>query len=277
MPKPRYVKTPAELQLAEKFNPEFLPSTLRQIRAVYETDPDVAAAVLPPPLRPAARPEVGVTISQVAMRLAPGFEISIGAALFGVRAAYDGVEGLYLLTMPMTTEGAVVGGRETYGEPKKLTQIDFDWDADPNCATVTRHGVPYMELRGSRREALPAREFTEHAYCFKCLPALERGKGLEFDPLLVRLEWHHDLTRVERMDGEVILRESMMDPVADLPVRRVVDMTYEAGRTRSGGKVLRSVAAADLLPFLHQRYDDIVPVLAAMAGADVGEASPSDA
>lgn len=277
MSRNRYVKTPAERALAEKFNPEFLPSTLRQIRAVYETDPEIAAAVLPPPLRPAARPEVGVTISQVAMQLAPGFDVSIGAALLGVRAVHEGVEGLYLITMPMTTEGAVVGGRETYGEPKKLAQIDFDWGSDVISATVTRHGVPYMELRGRRGEALPAREFTEHAYCFKCLPALERGKGLEFDPLLVRLEWHHHFARVERMDGEVILRESMMDPVADLPVRRVVGMTYEEGSTRSGGKVLCSVPAAGFLPFLHSRYDDIVPMLASLAGADGEEVGASHA
>jgi acetoacetate decarboxylase len=277
MSKNRYVKSPAELIVAEKFNPEFLPSTLRQIRALYETDTEIVAAVLPPPLQPAARPEVGVTISQVAMQLAPGFDISIGAALLGVRATYEGVEGLYLITMPMTTEGAVVGGRETYGEPKKLAQIDFDWDADVITATVTRHGVPYLELKGRRQDPLPARELTEHAYCFKCLPALERGKGLEFDPLLVRLEWHHTFGRVERMDGAVILRESMFDPVVDLPVRRIVSMTYEEGTTRSGGKVLCSVPAAGFLPFLHSRYDDIVPLLASMAATDAEEANAGHA
>jgi len=269
MAKLRYVKNAQELALAAKFNPEFLPSSLRQIRAVYETDPDIVAAVLPPPLRAARRPEVGVTISQVAIHFAPGFDIAIGAAIFGVRAVYEGVEGLYMITMPMTTEGAVVGGRETYGEPKKLAEIDFKWDADMISATVTRHGVPYLELKGTAGAALPPQEFTEYAYCFKCLPALEHGKGLEFDPLLVRLEWHHSLAKAQSMTGEVVLRESMFDPVADLAVRRVVSMTYEEGRTRSSGKVLRSVPAANLLPFLHQRYDDVVPMLAALGVNEV--------
>jgi acetoacetate decarboxylase len=265
----RYVKSADDLALAAKFNPEFLPSSLRQIRAVYETDPDLVTAVLPPPLRAAGRPEVGVTISQVAIHFAPGFDVSIGAGIFGVRAVYENVEGLYMITMPMTTEGAVVGGRETYGEPKKLAAIDFTWDEDIISATVTRHGVPYLELRGTRGTALPPREFTEYAYCFKCLPALDHAKGLEFDPLLVRLEWHHSLANAQAMDGEVVLRESMFDPVADLPVRRVVSMAYEEGRTRSGGKVLRSVPAANLLPFLHQRYDDVVPMLAALGVNEV--------
>jgi acetoacetate decarboxylase len=269
MSQPRYVKNAEDLALAAKFNPEFLPSSLRQIRAVYDTDPDIVAAVLPQPLRATSRPEVGVTISQVAIHFAPGFDVSIGAAIFGVRAVYEGVEGLYMITMPMTTEGAVVGGRETYGEPKKLAQIDFHWDEEIISATVTRHGVPYLELRGTTGAALPPQDFTEYAYCFKCLPALEHGKGLEFDPLLVRLEWHHSLAKVQRMNGEVVLRESMFDPVADLPVRRVVGMTYEEGRTRSSGKVLRTVPTVNLLPFLHQRYDDVVPMLAALGVNEV--------
>lgn len=272
MGKIRYVKDADDLRLAAKFNPEFLPSSTRQIRARYETDPELIAAVLPPPLKPGSRPEVGVTISEVKVHMAPGFDIEIGAAIFGVSAVYDGVEGLYMITMPMTTEGAVVGGRETFGEPKKLAQIEFEWADDGVGATVTRHGVPYLELRGRRGAGRSAGRITEYAYCYKCLPALEKGKGLEFDPLLVRLTWETELTAIADVTGEVILRESMLDPVADLPVRRVVSMTYEEGRSRSSGKVLTSVPAAALLPYVHQRYDDITPMLAAMAPPEAAHA-----
>jgi Acetoacetate decarboxylase (ADC) len=272
MTKPRYVKSADELRLAAQFDPEFLPSSTRQIRARYETDPDLIAAVLPPPLEPGKRPEIGVTISEVKVHMAPGFDIEIGAAIFGASAVYDGVEGLYMITMPMTTEGAVVGGRETFGEPKKLAQIDFQWSDESVGATVTRHGVPYLELRGRRGAPKNATRFTEYAYCYKCLPALEKGKGLEFDPLLVRLTWEHALDKVADVAGEVILRESMLDPVVDLPVRRLVSMTYEEGRSRSSGTVLTSVPAAALLPYLHQRYDDITPMLAAMAPPEAARA-----
>lgn len=271
MAKTRYVKSPEELRTAAKFNPEFLPSSMRQIRALYETDREVIAALLPPPLKPAAVAHIGVTISQVSMHLGPGFDIEIGAGVFGAAAVYDGVEALYMITMPMTTEGAVVGGRETYGEPKKLADIDFRKDGETVSASVTRHGITYLELTGRVRESLGPRQLTQHAYCFKCLPALDRAKGLEFDPLLVRLEWRNRLEKVERLDGDVILRESPMDPVVDLPVRRIIAMTYEEGSSHSNGTVLCSVPAAGFLPYLHQRYDDITPMLAAMAdhGAQV--------
>ena len=73
---------------------------------------------------------------------------------------------------------------------------------------------------------------------------------------MVRLEWKHRHEKVERLEGEVVLRESPFDPVADLPVRRLVRLEYEEGTTESNGKVLRSVPGEWLLPFLHQRYDD---------------------
>ena len=89
------------------------------LEAVYETDPDVIAAVLPPPLKPGPEPLVRLNISTVTM---PG-DLIFGAGWFGVQACHDDVLGEYPLLMPMTTEQATVGGRETFGEPKKIAEI----------------------------------------------------------------------------------------------------------------------------------------------------------
>ena len=170
---------------------------------------------------------------------------------------HDGAEGIYLVTMPMTTEQAVIGGRETYGEPKKIAQVDFTRDGDRVSATVARMGITYLEAQGSLGASLPPRRFSEVAYCFKALPSCEPDRALDADPLLVRLEWRHDHSAVHRVEGgELILRESPFDPVVDLPVRRLVTFEYEEGTTESNGRVLRSVPGDWLLPFLHQRYDE---------------------
>ena len=266
MGKLRYVKSPEELELAAQFNPEFLPSHIKQLRAVYESDAEIISAVLPPPLEAiAGRPEIGITISQVTMHLGPGIDVEIGAGLFGVRASYEGVEGLYLITMPMTTEGAVVGGRETYGEPKKLAEIDFKKDGNQVEASITRQGIPYIQLRGTIGASAGNDEFTEYAYCFKCLPSLDKSKAFEFDPLLVRLEWQHKMEQLNSFDGEIILNESPFDPVADIPVRKIVSIRYEEGGTTSSGQVLRSVPGEWIVPYLHQRYDDTAGMLAEFA------------
>jgi acetoacetate decarboxylase len=252
----RWLKSLEQVKRDAERNPEFLSSTVRSIRVVYETHPALAAALIPKPLVPAARPEVCATFSHVAMHITKDFTLEIGSAVFGVRASYDGVDGLWLLSMPMTSEQAVTGGRETYGEPKKIAQIAFSRDGDRVSSSVTRMGIPFLEARGTLREALGPRELVEYAYCVKALPACEKGKGFDGDPQLVRLEWKHRHTQSHRVEGELVLRDSPFDPVADLPVRRLVRMEYEEGGTESNGRVLRAIPGEWLLPVLHQRYDD---------------------
>jgi acetoacetate decarboxylase len=252
----RYVRTLEQIKQAREKDPEFLPSTVRSVRCVYETDAKIARALLPKPLEPAA-PEVCVTFSHVAMHLSPERTLEIGSAIFGVRAVYDGVPGIYLLTMPMTTEQAVIGGRETYGEPKKIAQIEFTKQGDRVAAKVSRMGMTYLSVSGAVGKPLGAREFVEHAYCVKASPSCDPSRALDGDPLLVRLEWRHTHTGAWQVDGgSLVLGESPLDPVADIPVRRLVCCEYEEGRTQSNGRVLRSIPGDWFLPFLHGRYDD---------------------
>jgi acetoacetate decarboxylase len=256
MAKLRYVKTPEQVAKAAASNPEFLSSKVRSIRVVYETDPAIVRAVTPRPLEPSDRPEVCVTFSHVAMQITPEFTFEIGSAIFGTRATYEGVDGIFLLTMPMTTEAAVVGGRETFGEPKKIADIEFSHEDGRLSASVSRFGMTYLGFQGAVAETLGPRAFTEHAYCYKAFPSCDPDKAFDDDPLLVRLEWRHEHASAARVDGELIVAESPLDPVADLPVRRIVSMEYEEGTSQSNGRVLRRVPGEWVLPFLHARYDD---------------------
>jgi acetoacetate decarboxylase len=257
MAKVRYVKTLDQVKAAWESNPEFTRSRVCSIRCEYETEPAIAAAVVPKPLETTERSRVCVTFSHVAIEITPEFTLEIGSAIFGVKASYDGEEGIYLITMPMSSEQAVIGGRETYGEPKKIAQIELGKDDGAVSATVARMGMTYLSARGTIGEKLGPRDFTEVAWCFKAWPSCDEGKVLDADPLLVRLEWRQQHTGAWRVDGgELTLGQSPLDPVADLPVKRLVRCEYEEGTTQSNGRVLRAVPGEWLLPFLHQRYDD---------------------
>src|SRR5947207_10324954 len=104
------------------------------LTAIYETDPEIIAAVLPPPLEPPAEPLVRATITVVEMPGLPTF----GAGYFAVRARHEGTDGEYPLFMPMTTEQATVGGRETFGEPKKIGEVWVERDGDAVRGVVAR-------------------------------------------------------------------------------------------------------------------------------------------
>lgn len=219
--------------------------------AVWESDPDAVAAVLPPPLEPTGRPLVRATISKVEL---PGYPL--GAGSVAVAAAHHGVEGWYPLVMPMTHERALTGGREVFGEPKKLGEVTVDRDGPVVRAALARHGIAFVEVRGAVSGPLPAPEpIRKTDFYFKFLPAVD-GSGLDLDPVLVHCLRHEKVRRLERITGEVVLRESMYDPVADLPVHTLVELTLGEKTTDQQGRVVERVSAESLLPYIHQRYDD---------------------
>ncbi|MFP6605534.1 MAG: hypothetical protein VCC19_03075, partial [Myxococcota bacterium] len=61
----RYVKTLEQVKKAQESNPEFLESTARSIRCVYETDLEIAKALVPKPLV-VEEPEINVTFTHLA-------------------------------------------------------------------------------------------------------------------------------------------------------------------------------------------------------------------
>ena len=127
MSKLRYLKSPEELQAAAENNLEFFDAKMQAVKVFYKTTPGLVEQLIPSPLQPADDPIVRVVMSRVFVDLHDGLEF--GAATFGVNCKYKDIDGIYEITMPMEGEGVVVGGRETYGEPKKTS-----WVNHPLCS-----------------------------------------------------------------------------------------------------------------------------------------------
>jgi acetoacetate decarboxylase len=220
--------------------------------ALWETDPDVVAQVLPPPLKPGERPLVRVNISRVDLYGHP-----LGAGSVAVAARHGDVDGWYPLVMPMTTERALIGGREVFGEPKKLGEVEVERDGRAVRARLARHGVAFVEVDGTVTGPLPvpAGPETRTDFYFKFLPAVD-GHGLDGDPVLVHCTRRERARRLESVTGRVVLRDSPYDPVADLVVRALVGITTGEKTSEQSGRVAERVSARALLPYVHQRYDD---------------------
>jgi acetoacetate decarboxylase len=225
--------------------------------ALYETDPGLIAQVLPPPLCATDTPIVKVSIATVTIDR-PGVPV-FGAGTFGVQCTHGDVTGFYPLLMPMTTEQSVIGGRETFGEPKKLAQISLDRTGDQLVGTVTRLGTTIIELRGTVGEEVeppPVSTRTDFYLKFLRDPG---GAGFDADPRLVHCHRTETTRKREAVVGEIILRESPFDPVADLPVRRILEMHLSERQSQQRGEIVATLDSAAVLPYAHQRYDDIHP------------------
>lgn len=222
--------------------------------AIYETDPEAIAAVVPPPLAPTDEALVRISIATVDLgRGRPPF----GAGTFAVRAQHDGTTGNYPLLMPMTTEQAVVGGRETFGEPKKLAAVGLEASDDHVHGWFERMGVRIVDVDGTITGELSLPDDVRRTDFYVKFLLDPAGKGFDADPSLVYCHREEKTRRLLGVDGMIRLTDSPFDPVADLPVRRIVSIDVGERSSVQRGEIVATLPPESIAPYVHQRYDDL--------------------
>src|SRR5215471_10626177 len=194
------------------------------VTVVWETDPDVIKAVLPPPLEPSS---ATARIRFATVDMGTGIPV-FGAGWFGVRARHGNVEGEYALFMPMSTEQATIGGRETYGEPKKIGAVTIDvgradaaepgtaqrgrpQEGDNVTARFERLGFRLAELTGTLGAAIEIAPKDKVDFYYKCSPSPD-GKGFDTEPAFVYCRRHEEARDGRTIDGTLTLGDSPVDP-----------------------------------------------------------------
>lgn len=221
------------------FLPEFKGAEM--LRVVFQTDPKVIAKILPKPLTPTRKP---LGLAFVARYRATNFGVSYDEGALFVNAAYKGEIGKYCLSMPVTNDMAMIGGRERYGFPKKMADaITLERDGGHVVGSVVRHGAELMHLEAELtdevdlgapdpagvpwtkdsegRDALKAVSFL-----FKFFPAAS-GSGFEDPPRLIRqVTLFRPRLGLKGGTGKLELGGSTADPLGEIPVRDVLTATY---------------------------------------------------
>lgn len=248
----RYGPRPPEKRVDHEIDATKAPIATEAVTITYTTDPSIVEEVLPRPLEPATDPVVRIYLQRVVIDGRPPF----GSAVFSVAARHGDVEGDYPLFMPQSTEQSVIGGRETFGEPKKLGEISVDRSGDQIHAWVSRLGYQLIDVNGRVTGGLdlpPDQVNTE--FYFKFLRAPD-GDGVT-DPHLVYGRYHRHYEVFEAIDGTVDLGDSPLDPVADLAVKELRSITWCRRRTIQTAEIAERIPQEWILPYVHQRYDDV--------------------
>lgn len=229
---------------------------LPSLEVVYLTDPDVLAAVIPPPLEPPDEPRVHTRITEINLQFGD-FNYHEMVGYFAVDAKYRGEPGEYPLLIPIDVEPAVSISREKFGEPKKLADIELTRDGDHVEGRMTRQGVTFVEIVGDVTAKLdtPA-EYPAIQWWFKFLPAVE-GEGFDAGPLLVRVDQVRAPHSLERVEGKLVLRDLPSCPVVDLPVVETVATHWTTRRATHQPRVVGPVDPAAFEPYAHSRYDSM--------------------
>ena len=193
-----------------------------RLEVTYLTDPEIVAAVLPPPLRPAPEPRVRVHFTRIEIN----GRLHEVVCSFLVDAMFGDQIGQHCLVMPIDLPDAIAPSRERFGEPKKLAEMTFEREGDHVRASVTRQGVTIIDVVADVSGPLGTPEPYEVVqFWYKFLPAVS-GTGFDAGPFLVTLHQTCKPESAEKLEGKIVLRDLPGTPVADLPVLQQESMRY---------------------------------------------------
>jgi len=246
-----FVKRPDEIARIERAmsHPRFVNSEMLSVE--FLTDASVVEHVLPPPLEPAGAPRVRAMVGRWQSNCVGDYK---GGAIY-VPARHGSVEGDYVLAMYMSTDAAMVYGRDLFGEPKKLADSALYRHGDTLLGWVDRNGVRLIELHGQVATDVGPFEDEGVNFNFKARPAAD-GAGLQEDAILTQANFDVRAVAAREGAGSVVLRGTVHDPLDELPVRSVLRATFVECDLVASCRAVATVPADVFAPYHHGRHDD---------------------
>ena len=233
---------------------------------LWETKPDIVKRLLPPPLKPARKP---LAIAFVANYPRTNFGVSYLESALLLRAEFNGEAGNYCLSMPVTNDIAMAAGREIFGYPKKIANIQFNRRGKVAEGLAERHSVRFFEVRAELTGKFNVDEaqgiFGEVfgtggsrvgvSYNFKHFPSPE-GMGFDYHPRLVREEVEFRPNSAEAGKAEILLRPSDYEPWVEVEIVRLLGAIYTIGNnSMRKGKVVAEVDPMAFAPYAFLKWD----------------------
>ena len=149
--------------------------------------------------------------------------------------------------MPMTTEQSLIGGREVNGEPKKLAEVEVHRDGDRRLGAHRPHGLRPSARSSARISGTRDNyETGEDRLLVQAVTLAARQPASSTrtrSSSTARRPSAPGCTR--SIDGELILKEAPLDPMADLVVRRMVDLNWTERASTQVGRIIGPVPRAE--------------------------------
>ena len=217
--------------------PPFYYRNTRSISVAFETDLEAALEALPAPL----------TLSEPATAILSFYEYPwttfgpYNEAILSILVEHKGRPMNYIMHIAVTTEPPMLAGREIWGFPKKLAQIEFKNDRDMIYGTLERPaGIRLASaIVRPERPADNGHSGAPPPVSMRLIPSAEE-KGR---PVLCGA--HRDARRGQSDEawtgvGSIAFAESSrLDPWNRLPVKQVIQASYMLSEMTLGfGKVI---------------------------------------
>lgn len=259
-----FLKAPEELLKLKResfdfYNAEFLST-------YWETKPEIVKKLLPPPLKPAKHPVASVFIAKYPRT---NFGVSYHEGALFLFAEYDGITGAYCLAMPVDNDMAMIGGRETFGYPKKMSNIQFEKKEKSFKGSVERLGIKYVEIQAELNNKTNAKDFLKIGMDLGLNPAKPGSiiynykyflspnyEGFDYDPRLIREEITMQSSELALGEFEIVLNPSEDDPWYEIEIERLLGCVYLKTNTQmQPGEVVAEIDSKQFEPYAYMKLD----------------------
>ncbi|MFX1408368.1 MAG: acetoacetate decarboxylase family protein [Promethearchaeota archaeon] len=229
-----FVKTPEELMKLKRESFNFYDAEFFVV--FWETKPEIVKKMLPPPLKPVKHPVVQAFVANYPKT---NFGVVYKESALFLFAEYDGIIGSYCLAMPVDNDMAMIGGREVFGYPKKMSKLFLKRDGDIVEGWVERHGIRYFGAKATLNNKTNAKDAlkilldlgldpnnpgsTTYNFKFFRSPLYE---GFDYNPRLIREEITMQAKEFKMGEVEINLKSSEMDPWSDIEIVRILGGLY---------------------------------------------------
>jgi len=237
------------------------------ITVLWETKQEIINNILPPPLEPVSKPIAFAFIVNYPSTN-QGQPYHEGALI--LRCQFKGEMGNYYLSMPVTDDRAMIGGREIFGFPKKIAIVSLEREGRNVYAYSERLGIKNIEIRakltGKFNDSqtpkiikefglLPGRKKNSVNFNFKYFPAPTKD-GFDYNPWLVRQETAVGAKSLEMGEAEISLKSTVHDPWGEIEVVKVLGALYiKTDNVMYPGEKVAEVDSEQFLPYSFSKWD----------------------
>ena len=237
------------------------------LTVLWETKPEIIEKLLPPPLKPVSKPIAFAFIASYPSTN-QGLPYNEGALI--LRCEYNGEMGNYYLAMPVTDDRAMIGGREIFGFPKKIANVQLKREDSEVLAYSERLSVKNIEVKASlggkfndpdtpkiikELDLLPGRRKNTVNYNFKYFPAPNKN-GFDYNPWLVKQQTSVQPKSLEMGIADVKLTSTDHDPWAEVEIVKILGALYlKTDNEMLPGEKLTEVDSDEFLPYSYSKWD----------------------
>jgi len=238
---------------------------------LFRTDPDVVKRIIPEPLKPLAEP---FAMAFIARYPKTNFGSVYNEAALTLVVEYEGELGGYCLTMPVTEDMALIGGREVFGFPKKIAdEISLERTENGVKGRYVRKGIELMnlsmsfdeeveanklvEILGTLTSQEPGEEWKAVSYNFKFFQS-PQIIGFDYKPRLVKqVTTFRPSSRIKlSYNFDLKLGSSDRDPLAEIPVKEPIIGFYGIfNNTMHPGEVIAEVKEEQFIRYAFSKID----------------------